>query len=162
MKSCMVYIGRDKSIDRILDRANTIFHTRTVCDVCISTFTVGCLPTLSSPSTRTIVPGENRFRFTGKDDHRLPGESHCRSSLPGIVFVVSSSSLIERGGGSCPLLLSSRTLISKQQSGYRYRFVWSKEVAVYVSRASKISCKLLKLSPLSSICKYGEISGWRL
>lgn len=63
-----------------------------------STFTVGSTNSLSlsSPSTQTIEPGGNRFRFTGRDDHRLIGESNSRSSLRGSVFAVSSSlSLVE-------------------------------------------------------------------
>ena len=44
-----------------------------------------------------------------------------------------------------------------RQSGYRYRFVWSKDVVVYVSIASNVSSKLLKLTPLSSICKCANL-----
>ena len=54
MKSCMVYIWRDKFVDS----ANTIFRTRTVCDVCNTTFTVGSTNSLFFINTNNSTGGK--------------------------------------------------------------------------------------------------------
>lgn len=82
----MIYVRRDKSSDRTLDIANTGFTLEPFVTYAFPPSIWG-LPTRSSLSTRTIEPGENRRRLTGRDDPLLSGQSDYHSSLRGIAIV---------------------------------------------------------------------------